>query len=163
MELTPKEHNLAYWLWYQNFAKENWGLERELDPLLDKEINPARRDWLRKTRNALQVSAATVAKKLKTSRSAYSQIEESEVRGAISLNALARAAEAMDCELVYAIRPKKKVRFSKIIWDKLLPSTLRDRRVRAADPRQRPQVVGAVATQMMEDPRFRKLQRWSQR
>ena len=38
-------------------------------------------------------------------------------RARLSLTTLAKAAEAMDCELAYAIRPKNKKYFSSIIWE----------------------------------------------
>jgi len=39
-------------------------------------------------------------------RQAYADLEAAEERGAISLNSLRRAAEAMDCELVYVVVPR---------------------------------------------------------
>ena len=60
---------------------------------------------------------------LDVARAAYSKYEDCEERGSIRLATLAKAAEAMDCELVYAIRPKSKKYFSNIILGKLLPQS----------------------------------------
>lgn len=67
------------------------------------------RGWLRAVRSALGLSQAKVAKKVATTRQAYADLEAAEQRGAISLNSLQRAAEAMDCELVYFVVPRESV------------------------------------------------------
>jgi predicted DNA-binding mobile mystery protein A len=67
------------------------------------------RGWLRAVRSALGLNQAKVAKKVATTRQAYADLEAAEQRGAISLNSLQRAAEAMDCELVYFVVPRESV------------------------------------------------------
>jgi len=57
-------------------------------------------------RESVNLTQASLAKKLRMSRQSYAALETSEARGAISLNSLQRAAEAMDCELVYFIVPR---------------------------------------------------------
>jgi len=47
-----------------------------------------------------------VAAKAAVKRQSYSQFEAAEEKGSISLASLRRAAEAMDCELVYFVVPK---------------------------------------------------------
>jgi hypothetical protein len=49
-------------------------------------------------------------------QSTYSRLELSEEAETITLNKLRMAAEALDCELVYAIRPKCRKPFAEIIW-----------------------------------------------
>jgi len=65
--------------------------------------------WLRAVRDAIGLSQATMGKKLHIKRQSYAQSEAAEERGAISLTSLQRAAEAMDCELVYFIVPREGV------------------------------------------------------
>lgn len=67
------------------------------------------RGWLRAVRSALGLSQAKVAEKVATTRQAYADLEAAEQRGAISLNSLQRAAEAMDCEFVYFVVPRASV------------------------------------------------------
>jgi len=67
------------------------------------------RGWLRAVRDAIGLSQATMGKKLHIKRQSYAQSEAAEERGAISLTSLQRAAEAMDCELVYFIVPREGV------------------------------------------------------
>lgn len=62
--------------------------------------------WLQAVRQTLGQSQAQVAGKIGVRRQAYAGFESGEVRSTISLGSLRRAAEAMDCELVYFLRPK---------------------------------------------------------
>lgn len=81
--------------------------------------------WLKRTREALFLSRESVALKLQISRQAYSQGEENERK--MRLEILLTYAEAMDCELVYAIRPKERILYSERIWrmlDCMRPTTL---------------------------------------
>ncbi len=65
--------------------------------------------WVRAIRDALGMSLRQLAERLGTSAPAARKLEESEAAGTIQLNTLRRAAEAMDCVLVYALVPKKKL------------------------------------------------------
>ena len=63
------------------------------------------RGWLRAVRDALGMSQADLAARLDVTRQRIAQLEQAEVDGSIQLSTLRRAAEAMDCLLVYAIVP----------------------------------------------------------
>ena len=71
-------------------------------------MRPAR-GWLRAVRTALGLSQAHVAKKVMVTKQSYGDLEHAEERGVISLHSLQRAADAMDCELVYFLVPRAKV------------------------------------------------------
>ena len=71
----------------------------------DNARKPAR-GWLRAVREAIGLKQETVAKKIGVTRPSYADLEFSEARGSISLTSLTRAAEAMDCELVYFLVPR---------------------------------------------------------
>jgi hypothetical protein len=47
-----------------------------------------------------------IAQKISVKRQTYAQFEAAEEEGSISLSSLRRAAEGMDCELVYFVVPK---------------------------------------------------------
>ena len=64
--------------------------------------------WLRAVRQALGLTQATVAKKAGITQQAYAQFERGEAGGTLSIGNLQRAAEAMDCELVYYLVPRAK-------------------------------------------------------
>jgi predicted DNA-binding mobile mystery protein A len=87
------------------------GLEQRIEPL-----NAARtaaavpsRGWLRAVREAIGLSQARVAERGAVKRQSYAQFEAAEEKGSISVASLRRAAEAMDCELVYFVVPKAAV------------------------------------------------------
>lgn len=67
------------------------------------------RGWLRAVREAIGLKQETVAKKVGVSRPSFADLESSEARGSISLSSLTRAADAMDCELVYFLVPRDAV------------------------------------------------------
>ena len=63
--------------------------------------------WLRDVRQALGVSVVGMARKLRVTRAAISGVEEQEREMNVSLKTLSRVAEAMGCELVYAVVPRR--------------------------------------------------------
>jgi predicted DNA-binding mobile mystery protein A len=64
------------------------------------------RGWLRAVREALGLKQVEIAKRIGVTPASYHNLEASEVRGTVSLSSLARAAEAMDCEVVYFLIPR---------------------------------------------------------
>lgn len=70
------------------------------------ETPPPRGGWLRAVRQALNMSAAQVARRLGITRQGVADQERREVAGTITLAALRRTAAAMDCDLYYAIVPR---------------------------------------------------------
>jgi predicted DNA-binding mobile mystery protein A len=82
---------------------------------LDRSIEPFRaaaktqrpqKGWLRAIREAAGISASEVARTLKTSRQLPVQLEKAEAEDRITLKSLRAAANALGCELVYALVPK---------------------------------------------------------
>jgi predicted DNA-binding mobile mystery protein A len=61
--------------------------------------------WIRAVREALGMSTAQLGRRLGTTRQAVLSLERSELDGGIRLSSLRRAAEALDCHLVYALVP----------------------------------------------------------
>ena len=66
---------------------------------------PPRLGWIRAVRDALGMSAADLAARMGISGASARSLEEKEMTGGIRLSSLRRAAEAMDCTLVYAFIP----------------------------------------------------------
>lgn len=62
--------------------------------------------WIRTMRNALGMSGAQLARKLKMSRAQISQAERNELSGAITLKSLQKMADAMGCRVVYTFVPE---------------------------------------------------------
>jgi predicted DNA-binding mobile mystery protein A len=61
--------------------------------------------WIRAVREALGMSTAQLGRRLGVTRQAVLSLERSELDDGIRISSLRRAAEAMDCHLVYAFVP----------------------------------------------------------
>ena len=160
--LTKKELDFAYQIWQKNYQ---FGfVDEEIAPFLRDEILAFAENkpgWLSKNRRAQFLSAQTLAEKLGISRPAYSQLEASEEMGTISLLNLKRAAESMNCELVYAIRPKNKKLHTHKIWETLLHKALLHPWLQKCDQRKRGPALASIALKIMNDPAFRRSKNWS--
>jgi predicted DNA-binding mobile mystery protein A len=64
------------------------------------------RGWSKAIRTALGMTGAQFAKRLSVSPPTVVSLERSEANGKIQIETLRRAAEALDCTLVYAFVPK---------------------------------------------------------
>jgi predicted DNA-binding mobile mystery protein A len=58
------------------------------------------------------MSATDLANRLEVSPAAVAKLEEGERRGATRLETLERAANAMDCDLVYALVPRESLEYT---------------------------------------------------
>jgi predicted DNA-binding mobile mystery protein A len=65
------------------------------------------RGWVRAIREALGMSAATLSARLGTTAGAVSRLEQSEAADRIRLDTLRRAADALGCDLVYLLVPRR--------------------------------------------------------
>jgi predicted DNA-binding mobile mystery protein A len=63
--------------------------------------------WLRTIRQAIGMSQGDVASRLGVAQSSVDGFERAEARGAITLASLRRVADAMDCDLAYALVPRR--------------------------------------------------------
>jgi len=82
-------------------------LDRTLKPFRVAAKNPRPpKGWLRAIREAAGISASEVARVLKTSRGLPVQLEKAEAEDRITLKSLRAAANALGCDLVYALVPK---------------------------------------------------------
>lgn len=83
-------------------------LDKALSPLRQFRVPPRpKRGWTRALRMAFGLSARQMAKRLNVSHPSYLKAEASEARETITLGQLRRMASALDCELVYAIVPRR--------------------------------------------------------
>jgi predicted DNA-binding mobile mystery protein A len=63
--------------------------------------------WIRAVRDALGMTAADLAARMGVTGASVRSMEATELAGGIRLSSLRRAAEAMDCTLVYAFVPNE--------------------------------------------------------
>ncbi len=164
INLSEVEINHAYRAWYSHygFAQD----DGELNPYLSDEMKPyqlGQEGWIRRARRALFYSTNCLAEKLDVDRQVFSSYEISEERGSISLATLAKAAESMGCELVYAIRPKTKTKFSQVIWAQLLTRALRHPWLQKVHSNRVISALASIAKELMVEPKFRKENSWSLR
>ena len=152
----------AFMFWYQSYG--HFKTDEEVKPFLNENIsNTPGNSWLKKAREALFLSTNQVAEKLNMTRSGYAKIEKSEVLGNLTLKTLAKAAEVMGCELVYAIRPKNRTKFSENIWQPLLKETLKTPWLKAKPEKLQARLMATLAKGKMKEPTFRRQQDWSER
>jgi len=78
---------------------------KELGPVA--RYNSPVRGWIKAVREALGMTTAQLAKRLGVKQPSVVAIEQSEAKGTIELATLRRAAEALDCTVVYALVPNK--------------------------------------------------------
>jgi len=69
-------------------------------------FRPPAKGWTRAIRDALGMTAAQLAARMKISQPSVTALERDEARRTITLARLERAADALDCTLVYAFVPK---------------------------------------------------------
>ncbi len=65
------------------------------------------RGWIRAIRAALGMTTAQLAKRMGVRQPSIVDLERSEEKGSIALATLRRAAEALDCSLVYVLVPNE--------------------------------------------------------
>lgn len=70
-------------------------------------FTPPPKGWVRAIRDAIGMTGVQFARRLGVTPQAVSALERSEANGTIQIDKLRRAAEAMDCTLIYAIAPRQ--------------------------------------------------------
>ncbi len=87
------------------------GLDKRLSQLQKAKESAVRptRGWLRAVRESIGAKQDAVAKRMGVKRQSYARLEVTEAQGSISLNSLQKAADAMDCEVIYYLLPKPAV------------------------------------------------------
>ena len=82
-------------------------LERALKPFLAAKDSPRpQKGWIRAIREATGVTVRDMAKRLRKAPSVAAHLEGSEAEYRITLGSLRDAADALGCQLVYALVPK---------------------------------------------------------
>jgi predicted DNA-binding mobile mystery protein A len=82
-------------------------LDRALEPFqAAREVPRPSKGWIRTIRQVLGVSSGELARRLGTSRQLPLQLEKGEAEDRATLKSLRAAANALDCDLVYALVPR---------------------------------------------------------
>ena len=92
-------------------VKDNIQARRRLDERF-KRLRPLANEprphkgWIRAIRDALGMSSTELAARIGVTQQSVSQMERSEQQETITLETLRRAADALDCDLVYVLEPR---------------------------------------------------------
>jgi len=111
-------------------------LDRSLHDMRTVPPRPAS-GWIASVREALGITLGQIGQRIRASRQPVQQLEKAEATDRITLGTLRRAAEAMGCELVYALVPKSGT------FAELAEQRVRDRAAR--------DVKSVMHTMMLED------------
>jgi predicted DNA-binding mobile mystery protein A len=84
-------------------------MEEKLRPWRSLAKTPPRRGWVRTIREVLGMTVPQLAHRLRVTRQAVADLEHREAQGRATLVALEAAAKAMNCDLVYAIVPRREL------------------------------------------------------
>lgn len=82
-------------------------LDEDLRVFRGPRVRRSRWGWLRGVRQALGMRVGEVGQRLKVGKSEVYRLEMSEARETITLKRLRAAAEAIGCEVVYAVVPRR--------------------------------------------------------
>lgn len=75
-----------------------------------KQIKKPKEGWIRTIRSALGMSGSQLGKRMGLSRNRISVLERKEAEGNITLNQLQDLAEQLNCDLTYALVPRKSIK-----------------------------------------------------
>ncbi|HPI39408.1 MAG TPA: helix-turn-helix domain-containing protein [Pseudobdellovibrionaceae bacterium] len=164
IQISEKDLTIAKLYWYSEYKFQE--VDSAIQPFLGEALmayKHGQKGWLRRARRALFYSINYVAERSGKNRKTYSDYELGEEKGTISLNKLSEAAEALDCELVYAIRPKNRQIFSEMIWNQILPLALENPRLIRCDKKRLGCGLGAIGKKIMRNAKTRLENHWSHR
>lgn len=82
-------------------------LDKTLEPWRALPRSPPSGGWLRAVRQALGMTTRQLARALNVTQAAVADAERAEAKSAITLATLQRYAAALDCEVVYALVPRR--------------------------------------------------------
>jgi predicted DNA-binding mobile mystery protein A len=80
--------------------------DKELAPIKALNITTPPAGWIRAIRTALPMSQAELATRLSINQKSLHALEASEAKKTIRLDSLEKVADALDCDLVYALVPR---------------------------------------------------------
>ncbi len=82
-------------------------IDRQLTAGVKKNQLVPQRGWIHEIRTALGMSMSDLGDRLGVIKQRIESLEKGEVSGRVTLQSLEKAAEAMDCDLVYSFVPRR--------------------------------------------------------
>jgi len=158
--MMASEKDKAFFIWKQicNLevadSKVKWALSIS-------KPNPGSNSWLELCREGQWLTQIEMGKRLGLTKSGYRKLELRERGGKITLEILQQAAEAMDCELIYCIRPKQRKWFSILLWEQVYPRAFQIYKQRTRTEIIKPLILGKIAAQVTINTKFRHEKGWA--
>lgn len=159
--VAEKTNYSAYIYWW-HFYWRHKNYDHELKSILAVDF-PSQKNGLRFCRKGLMLSSNELARRLRISTSAYSRIERDFEFGKVTLAKAKQVAEVMDCELIYAVRPKKRIPFSEMIWSALAKVGRTRWSFQRCPPNARDRRLASIGRNLQETASFRSQQKWTKR
>lgn len=100
-----------------------WALDNRLKAVKTSAVSPAPASWVKAIRQALGMTTRQFAERLGVSQPRVVALEKAEQNRTITLDSLEKAAQALDCDLVYILVPRKPL--EQIIQDQALKAAFR--------------------------------------
>ena len=93
----------------QTSAMARTSLDQRLAPVRIQAdaLAAPRTGWIRAIREALGMSATQLARRMGVAQPTLTKLEQSEAADRIQLDSLRRVAAALDCDVVYALVPRR--------------------------------------------------------
>ena len=145
--LTRDEIEYAYVIWRTRFQIST----REVD-LVESNAK------LRSARVALMHSCKSAADRLRCSTTNWQKLERAEEEGSITLASLIKAAEAIDCEFSYSVKPKGGMSLSRSLFSRLLESTRNHRYLFKCAEARRADVLAKLIADKLRTVKYRREQ-----
>lgn len=157
----PTHPDFAYRLWFRHYNHKD--IDDQIAIILHEKVNACAGGNLKKTRNALLLSSGEMAKRNGILKRSYLKLEESDAAGTIKIETLNTLAESMGCELIYFLRPKSRLRYSRVIWDQLVPEAEKNGMYQAATGGRKNRALYGSAKRVFANPGFARAKKWTQR
>lgn len=100
-----------------------WALDNRLKAVKTSAVSPAPASWVKAIRQALGMTTRQFAERLGVSQPRVVALEKAEQNRTITLDSLEKAAQALDCDLVYILVPRKPL--EQIIQDQAIKAAFR--------------------------------------
>ncbi len=154
------EMNKAFYIWRQICQLES--RDEEIRGAIQLPRTDCKQNWLKLCREGQWLTLEEMGRRLKITRDGYHKLESKEATGKITIENLRKAAAAMDCELIYCVRPKSRRLFSEILWKDTVPKAFEIYKRRTGSDKVKPLILGKIAAWLATHTKFRREKGWAQ-
>lgn len=117
IEVSDDDYELVIEMRPEDRATARRQLDKRLQALREIEgLKRPPRGWIKAIREALGMTTAQLGRRLGVSQPRVVTIENNEIKGGITIETLERAAQALDCQLVYTLVPRRPL--EKVVEDR---------------------------------------------